>query len=451
MRKKAKSQNKNLDEANQKKHQDESEEHKKNHHKAERDYFKVFKIFKLNSHKKIERKIMSFSLMLGVFIFSIFLGTYHNSNYNKEQASIVTGEGTTVNFSKTSDPEFNLKKIQLSSDKKTAYVPFQFNSMENLSTDANNYKVFVLPTAGKLSYKPTGQLIMFGTTGKGAIIIHSSNEIPNEPLHILLRNDKNLSTDESDQDDEAMSTRGMSSLNIAKQKTDMLDFRINPASKQVISNKELGTKDTSSKLYNQLFAKEMLKKITDNNKQNEKNIKINISQSEEYMRRLKVQGFDVPNQPKWLSEDWKPFDAIGSDGVPQNLVGKMTSEEAASKGYDDTNVNAENNPDVSEKDLPEKLKRADGSTTEDNNNSSYGNYSDDNIDQQSDSSSDESPATTWANLRTSWTNILQYKRTIYVTNAAAIFQLESVVKSQDNVASIGKDNKFKVLIDTVYN
>ena len=202
------------------------------------------------------------------------LGLHGTKMFNLNQAKTLTSYNTQVQFSQTNNTNLTLNKIQLSSNRKTAYVPFTFSDMSQISTNADNYSVMVGGATKKMSPGTlTGQMVLFGDTSRGVILLHSLHKIPNQPIIVVLRS--NLKLSPSSKQDTNVSTSGThNTIQSYESKYNALNFEINPGAEKTRVNHKLKTSDNLSNIYNILFGKKDLEQNYKNDRKARSAIKI---------------------------------------------------------------------------------------------------------------------------------------------------------------------------------
>lgn len=407
------------------------------------EWKKALNTLKLDKHRRLERRIVFTGCALFILVSGVGISHHHKAVLDYLESQQLTNYNSQVTFSKSTSVNMTLDKLRLSSDGKTAFVPFTFSNLDSISADANNYYVIVLPTTGKLQYYPSGQFILFGTSGRGVIELHNEGGFKSQPLRVLLRNDKNLSGSDDDANSD-ISDESNSAIAAVEDKYDMLDFTINPGGSNATSI-NVGSTNTPTELYNALFGAQDTKKIEKDNKAARQQIQTDKARATEYRQRLQAQGFNVPADPKWMADDWKPYDWVQDDGVPYNMRNKISAQQQF-QSASDNNLSAptdgDNDPDSVT--FPDTLKRADGSTTNQTGSvASPGATNDDGSSTQINGNS-QSPADTWSNLQDVWNDVHQQKRRIYSVNALTLFQIKVFGDQQKELASIGSKKNFKV-------
>lgn len=403
-----------------------------------------YETLRFNRHKKLERRIVYTGAALFVLLLGMGVSWHHKSYVEYLESQRLTTYNTDVSFSKSSSVSMQLSDLKLSKDKKTVFIPFTFSNLDSISSDANNYYVIVLPTNGALQYYPSGQFILFGTSGRGVITLHNETGFPNQPLRILIRNDKNLgmSDDDANSDIDDSSNTLIAAL---ESKYDMLDFTVNPGAthRKKNSSVDVDSSNTPTQLYDALFGTVDNKIIDGYDKDARKAISTDIKQAAEYRQRLETEGFKVPNDPAWMSDTWKPYDWVQDDGVPYNMRNKLTADAQKQKALDGT-LNQASNSDLGPDAVtfPGSLKRADGSTTDDSAagaGAEAGTGGDTTI-----NGSSIAPSTTWSNLQNVWNDVLTQKRTIYVVDAMTRYRIKVFGDQQKQLASVGSKSHFNV-------
>lgn len=382
-----------------------------------------------DSHRKIEQfgiKLMAWTAFLGV---GFTISTVNNRHRVYEELMTVNNAGSTSTFSKTQDVTLTLGSSRLSQDKKTAYIPVTFSATDEMSHQANNFKIFVWTSDNKpLQYHVNGRFVMFGTTGRATLVLKSPESIKNQPLFIYFRNDKKIpSEDEATAD--ANMTNNPDGGSSAYGKYDVARFKVNPGSRVVQRTSRLDanidTDDGLEDLYETIFGTSDVKKVRKNIRNDQRRINQNMVRAHQLESELKDEGFNVPKEPAWMSSSWRPFDAVNiKTGMTKN------GQRAASYSYD-----ANNDPDnVS---FPNSLTGKDGETTDNSGNTSN-NQSDQNDSNENIGGTQSDPSDQWSKLVQAWQRIQTLKRDIYInqyTQLAKVYKQEKSILNQTSVGS----------------
>lgn len=462
--------------------------------KEKKSRFSVTKWVHFDRHRVIERRIFYFGLALAVLATGAGVAYFHSQAAARKEAQTLTTTGTQVSFSQTTTAQLTLHATVLNADRTTAYIPVSFNDMTSLSTKANNYQLFISSTSGALSYRPTGLFTMFGDTGRAVIVIHNAAGIMNQPVTLYIRNDKKLSADDAN--------TSMGSLNSddgfsqAQAKYDILRFKVNPGAAGIKRDKTLSGPVSPKDLYKHLYGDHDIKVVEKANRTLESQIKIDMAKASEYRHRLTTEGFKVPDDPAWMKSDWRPYDAVSlktglGRNVDPNGDGKIdsttsssgssssssassassssdSSSSSAASGSDnqqaqaakndaeassssaagssDTSTMGTNSSDPDSVNFPATLYKADGTSTDDNSNQGAVTGGTDNSGTVNGiNGSSQTPADSWSSLVNAWNDIKSCKRSIYVTNAKALYTVYDTIKSQTEIASVGSERHFGVI------
>lgn len=403
--------------------------------------FHFFKFLKLNRHHKIQRWLLYYVLAISLLFAGIIISVNHSNKIHIIQSETLSSyNNDNIKFSK-SDVSMRLHKIQITDSKKTAFIPFRFSSMDNISTNSNNYSIFIYPIVrGDLKYRAQGQLILFGDTGRGVLVIHSSTKIANQRINVVIENKKNMDTDKLEDQSAEISQDAAQGIDKIQKKFDALTFKINPAARntKVVKNLSDGS-NTVINLYKYFFADPEIKKIHLKQEKDKKKIKIQENKAHDLAFRLKSRGYRVPDEPVFMKDNWRPFDATDEKGnllntTPANLlrIKRMKNPDYSQ---------AQNDPDTPN--YPSILTNEDGSTTDDSLNNNYNNNDSDN-DNDSDNKK-YSDSETWQNLQSTWDEVHSLKRDLYVKKVNKIVLINKNTNYQNNEASIGSIKHFKGL------
>ncbi len=382
--------------------------------------------FKYSKHRVIERKIRAFVIAAALLFSGMAMSVIEGHFKNLEKAKETTPYGTSISFSKT-NAKLTYDKPMISKDFKTAYIPFSINDMGELSTNSNDYKLFIQAESGELTYSPTGQFVLFGETGRGAIILHSSMKIKNQPVRIYIRNDKNLSKEKRVSDVESTSKNALTQ---ARNKYDILFFTVNPNANDIPISEDLSTKEINvTTLYKTLFANNEVTAIKDAIKEDVEEIEHQKQRVEELRERLKRNGYSVPNNPQTLNDNWKPKNALSID-IDSNLEQGFIKDEVKVK--EELSDVAQDNVTSDTEVFDQALKRDDGTLSSDTVNSG-------------DVSNGNSASEMWSELQKTWGTIEKTKKDIYVNQAKKLYNVQRDVDRQNSISSISDADRFSIL------
>lgn len=384
-----------------------------------------------NRHKRSEKKIRNLAIALGIFITGSGYSVYHSYDVAKEEASKPTQVGTVVGFSQTK-ARMSLGETMLSSDGRTSFIPFQFDSVENLSTDTKNYTLFAISPDGSFQYKPRIQMLLYGDTGRGAFVVNADPTPKSGVIQLIVRNDKKLAVDS-----DGTSFNGAMSgtdLRLAGKEFDILALGINPYADGVKVNKYLdGESISPTESYRELFANADVKVTKKDIVDRRKNIKLTMTRISEYEERLERAGYTLPERPPYLNEDWRPQNAPNVDvdsTLAKGFALNTTAQKSKDKKPKDSDNVSQDSAELEEGSVSfvDNLKRDDGT------------YSDDAVNQDQRISG-QTAQDTWQRLVVMYTSVSSDKVAIYVTSAERLAAIERDVKRQQGVTSLGSVDK----------
>lgn len=129
---------------------------------------------------------LSMFLILG----GVAYGFNHSNKVERERAMTVSDIDQDISFSLTSTT-LSLQPQRINGD--TIIIPFRFSSMKNMSTDADNYHVFLKYADGTPIHPDVvANTAIFGATNDGALVIDGPLE--QKPLQVAIRDDSDLGT-----------------------------------------------------------------------------------------------------------------------------------------------------------------------------------------------------------------------------------------------------------------
>lgn len=382
-------------------------------------------------HRKMERLIRTFLIAISVFVLGGAYSIYHGSEVQKKKLQAITPVGATVSFSKTG-ATLTTTKPYISSDLKTAFVPFELSSMEDLTTDAERYYTIIGSTKEAIGYSPNVQLVLFGETGRGSFIIHGKPRVESESVQLYLRNDKLLVNDEAI---EGSSLDGsQAGLNDAAKIYDLIFLVSNPAAKNVTRDKALNPTTVDPEvLYATLFANDDVKIIQERIKSLEKEVEVTKVRVSEYEDRLKRDGYKIPEQPVYMKKDWKPKTAPDVDLNGTLAKGLILNEMETEKVLTPEDIELETQDENISSDydsFEERLTRDDGTFSDDEVNLVEG---------------QSSPQENWTNLTSMYSEVYDLKNKIYVDEGMNLYKTQKAVERLNDTTSLSSGERFSVM------
>ena len=392
-----------------------------------------------DSHHGIERQTLYICGALALLSGSFVVSQLHYNHVRYVMLEKVDQAGATSTFSRTSGVTLTLGKTRLSRDRHTAFIPITFSSTDGVGIKAKNYKFYVAASDGKpMDYRISGHFLMYGTTGRSVLVLHSPTTIKNQPLVLFILSQKKVATIDESNEDATMTQQNAEANQFGKY--DVAPFKINPGATDVKKHKRVDGEYTQLQdIYEQMFGSKDVHQVRQAIDADKKQIKKNKETADALIERLKAEGYEVPKEPDWVKDSWRPDDAV-------NLTtGKTRNGHSA--------MNYQPQPDNNSTDqFPQDLKNKDGSTTSDYT-------AQNNADQDSDSSSSNASSSTtsdgqstgadtiggtqsdpskqWSDLQQAWTMIKSLKRDIYVTKYQRLYRIRRQEQSVIEQATIG--------------
>jgi hypothetical protein len=399
--------------------------------KKQRD---LLRKLKLDSHRKIERKIFATGASILLMGAGLTLSVIHMNEYKIEQSRKLTGYSSEVQFSKTGT-KMNLMRPIYINKGHTYILPVKFKDMSVLSTDANDYRVFISGVKEALGYKPSGQFMLFGSTGYGAVVVQSATGFTDQPVRIAIKNVKNLQT-QNVKDDMKLDTND-NAVDAAKKRFDILLFQQNLGAIDIKENKALTNDSNASQYYTEIVGNKQVSDIQKQIKDARTKIVTLLNRAQEFRTRLERDGYTVPDNPAWFDEKYVP---VSSPKV--NLEGALESGLIASSDIEKSIKESRNSSEETQQSIGQSekteyaqyLTRPDGTSTMDDNEVAKVSAGD------------------WAELTSIWTQILSVKQDIYIKKATELMNVQLSVNQQEMQSTIGKSKYFiingPVKIDT---
>lgn len=253
--------------------------------------------FKLGPHHKMERMAIMTGVLVTTLVFSTGVSFMVQQEHNHIQLTGKAVYTTQLSFSK-SDHTGKVSNVYRSSDGKSAYILFKMDSVDDMSLDANNYKVFVSAFQDRLKFKPTGSFFIFGSTGYMGVELHDERGIPKQVLDITIRSTKDIREDAS----VAPSSGDNSDASFSK--FDQARIYANPGGDKANVIKELNDSNVTSKdLYMTMIANPVDKATRKDIRASEAKLSRLLTRASEYTTRIKDAGYIAPSSPTWMDGD----------------------------------------------------------------------------------------------------------------------------------------------------
>lgn len=153
------------------------------------------KKFYLDRHHKMERFGVLFILF---FVALAILFAVSCSKKHKDDKFKVNDQAmytTSASWSLTGQ-DVSVKNIYRNSDTTKVFVVLHMKSMDAFSTNANDYKVFILSEkeTGKITHDISGSYYVFGDTGNIGILLSDARVFEKGLAHLIVRNESRIAS-----------------------------------------------------------------------------------------------------------------------------------------------------------------------------------------------------------------------------------------------------------------
>lgn len=412
--------------------------------KSKKSKSKFFKLLS-DKHHKIERKAISFLVVFLVLCTGVTIGLVHAHHDKVVQENETTNLSSNVGWSLASGT-FKIGKAWTTPNRSLVVVPLTFSStaFQSISSDATHYAIKIGTTDKYLQSCPKAQLVLFGNTNQGALIIQNVEKFPSQVMTVVFEELKKLSNqDNSDDSDNSSESGGALQqwMNTYGKKHNVTYFKINPGA----SNVNVFKKDVSFKslnleyLYNTLFANSEKKSVEKNIAKTQNDLTYQMRQAQNYMRTIDAAGYKTPQQPPWMDANWRPADAVDpntghqnatTDNAQQNYQAPQDLPHKDGKGSMQQDANNVGNNDIQ---------------GGDNNNTADQTSNNGNTQQFGQAAQAQNAMQALNQLQNIWTNIYNDKINLYVTYNQQLYNLKYTADQQRQTATESLMKNFKVI------
>lgn len=236
-------------------------------------------------HNKILLRTVMLVLPLAVLFLTFSSGAYNHYEYNRNQMLTVSNIGQQLTFSK-SGAAMTLGQQYRNGD--TLVVPIQFTNPDSVSLSAKEYNVLLKGVNGHSINVKSGKVVLYGSTGLGAIILKGSFEA--YPMQVILNNQRSISTNTNDGNTDASSGTGRILIDGRAKRVDgdAVSFTVNPKANNVKSFKNLDFNSSNVLFYRLVRGNQQLADLNNQlDSLDKSDAKTNVSITE-YKQRLAV-------------------------------------------------------------------------------------------------------------------------------------------------------------------
>lgn len=418
---------------------------------------------KVGAHKGIEVYTIALASCVALFLGGYGVSWVQGYGYETKQAELTTPIGNknnseSLSFSKDTNATVTLQPLVRTKDNHVCYVPFSISNMNKLSYEANDYRLYITPTIKYHSIQHfKASLIMFGSTGNAVIKLESSQPIEANTVQVALISNKNLKAGEENTEDNDVNQNdgGANTMQKLESKYNMLTFTTNPGAQKNVRSTRLPDGATWKQVYNACFADAQRSQYKSDIQHQKKLIVQYKKTANNFRGRLEQLGYDVPKNPDFWNDDWRPYNAVNTDtGMMKN---GMQATAALANNSNEQQGNEQDSPDAKQlNSMPTYLNNkrlgknamqtADAQIQAGNNQGNNGDGNNNNdAAQQATNNSD--PLTMWNTLKGQWQNILECKQQIYVYDNYGLYKINNSVK-QDALSGVSVQSQKHVKVKT---
>jgi hypothetical protein len=272
---------------------------------------------KLGPHHRMER----FTVMLGttlslLLILTAFSFMNHRTDvaHNASAQALYTED---FNFS-LSNEKMHVEGIFGNDDRTDVMILLRMQNPTAMSTDANNYELFITGMNSSLSYEPNVTFSLFGTTGYGIIRFQNDEPIPKELADITIRSNSELSAREG-----SGSSGDRDSTDGSFAEFDQGKLYVNPGADDVETLDWLKADEQEpTVLYTALVAEQLDTEIREDIESEIAELGQLLNREKEYTNRLVSGGYEPPKMPWFMAGDY--IDDDGRFIAAQDLAGAHT-------------------------------------------------------------------------------------------------------------------------------
>ncbi len=183
---------------------------------------------------------------------------------------------------------------------------------------------------------------------------------------------------------------------------------------------------TPNQLYTQLFGVYDVSSVEKKIKQDKDKIRLYTRTAEKLQRNLERSGYAITDKPKWLDDNWKPYDYVDP------ITGKYSNGQKV-----EDKINADDPDDMVYSSLPLK-------NNQDNVTGSERSEVEKSLSESSMGSRDQKAAEWWSALTAAWDSIREAKRDWMVDQNTELYNIKYTKLQQAKQMSVGSSSQFKV-------
>lgn len=285
--------------------------------------------FKLDKHHKMERFMMIFTASSIILLSTAGYGVY-NAVVASNESQATTSLLTQMSQFSLSGEELRVGRFIANPDKTRVMIPLRANSMDNLSTNAENYQVFISNGRKDVNEIPDVKLHVFGSSGLLALEVTSTNNQPlyNEEVWFIIRNNYDLADKQQSADPDELPDPSFGV-------NDQISIFANPGAKDVETSNKMNETLSVNDMYYLLDGYERENEILRSIDELMITMRDDLLRGEEYANRIKELGFVPPEAPDYFKDDEITLDeeAMEAENGEVNEEGELVYEDVITDSF----------------------------------------------------------------------------------------------------------------------
>lgn len=289
-----------------------------------------FKVLR-GKHNQMEKFMVQFCILF-LCLTATFIGIVGTKLKNDELRRQTTAVYTNEFKLSLTEQEGTVEGVYASKDKTKALVVLKFNNPEFISSDANNFKMFLTARKPNMSYdtlksEPNGYIYNFGSTGYMGVLLYEPVGFTNQVLDLTIRNLAEL-TERTDEKEVSLSKWDGESF----KEFDQFRILFNPSAKDVKNLDALEVQNIDVfRIYTEAISTPQEKEIRTKLASDLESMRGALKRMDEYGNRLFRNGVILGNVPDVIKAD--KIDEMESPLTKEKYL-RLTTEQNVNKGFE---------------------------------------------------------------------------------------------------------------------
>lgn len=280
---------------------------------------KFLERFYLDKHHTIER----FGVIFCILSVSLFLVTLSiMGKHQKDNSTQITEQAMYTQVFKTSltGVQGAVENIYTNSTKTKAFILLKFDDMKSISTDANEYQMFLTGsnlamTPTELTVNPSGSIYMFGSTGYMGVYLAEARGFDKQILDLVVRCNKQIAN--------TSETADADPVDASFSKYDQFRIYLNAGGNDALVADILDTKEELkiSDMYEAFITSPQEQVVRSGLTSMIDTMKLDLDRIAEYEQRLLTAKIQIPDAPKIIQGDYYE---VTDGGTPDDTSDDVT-------------------------------------------------------------------------------------------------------------------------------